>query len=34
MATSYADVFWRIFETTGSIAAYLIYRQLVRSNPS
>ncbi|MBV8244978.1 MAG: YqzL family protein [Candidatus Eremiobacteraeota bacterium] len=26
MATS--DFFWKIFKTTGSISAYLIYRQL------
>ncbi|MGE5528509.1 MAG: YqzL family protein [Patescibacteria group bacterium] len=31
--TSYAELFWRIFEATGSIAAYLIYRQLLRSGP-
>jgi len=31
--TSYAEIFWRIFEATGSIAAYLIYRQLLRSSP-
>ncbi|MGI6097858.1 MAG: YqzL family protein [Dethiobacteria bacterium] len=24
-----ADFFWKIFETTGSIAAYLIYKRLV-----
>lgn len=33
MVTSYAEVFWRIFEATGSIAAYLIYRQLIRTSP-
>ncbi len=33
MVTSYAEVFWRIFEATGSIAAYLIYRQLMRTGP-
>jgi hypothetical protein len=25
-----AESFWRVFETTGSIWAYLVYRQLVR----
>ncbi|WP_131917581.1 YqzL family protein [Heliophilum fasciatum] len=24
-----ADLFWRIFETTGSITAYLLYRKLI-----
>jgi hypothetical protein len=24
------ESFWRVFETTGSIWAYLVYRQLVR----
>lgn len=23
-----ADFFWRLFESTGSVAAYLLYRQL------
>ena len=31
MVTNYAEIFWRIFEATGSITAYLIYRQLVRA---
>ncbi|HLW59652.1 MAG TPA: YqzL family protein [bacterium] len=24
------ETFWRVFETTGSIWAYLVYRQFVR----
>lgn len=24
-----ADFFWRVFETTGSIIAYLVYRKLI-----
>lgn len=26
--TSEAEVFWHLFQTTGNILAYLIYRQL------
>ncbi|HHV83187.1 MAG TPA: YqzL family protein [Tepidanaerobacter syntrophicus] len=26
-----AELFWNIFETTGSIVAYLIYRQFLTS---
>lgn len=26
-----ADFFWKVFETTGSITAYLIYREMVRT---
>jgi len=26
---SSAEVFWRIFEKTGSITAYIIYRRLI-----
>ncbi|HOP73885.1 MAG TPA: YqzL family protein [Bacillota bacterium] len=26
-----ADFFWRVFETTGSITAYLIYREITRT---
>jgi hypothetical protein len=26
-----ADFFWKVFETTGSITAYLIYREIVRT---
>jgi len=24
-----AEVFWRIFESTGSVLAYLLYKQLI-----
>ncbi|MGE5583451.1 MAG: YqzL family protein [Bacillota bacterium] len=27
-----ADFFWRVFETTGSITAYLIYREIVKTS--
>ncbi|HBE80559.1 MAG TPA: YqzL family protein [Firmicutes bacterium] len=27
-----ADFFWKVFETTGSITAYLIYREIVRTS--
>jgi predicted amino acid dehydrogenase len=26
-----AEFFWKVFETTGSITAYLIYREIVRT---
>ncbi|HYH01739.1 MAG: YqzL family protein [Bacillota bacterium] len=26
-----ADFFWKVFETTGSITAYLIYKELVKT---
>ncbi|WP_132016235.1 YqzL family protein [Hydrogenispora ethanolica] len=29
-----AEFFWRVFETTGSITAYLIYREIVRTTLS
>jgi hypothetical protein len=31
MMTLSADFFWKVFETTGSITAYLIYREMKRT---
>lgn len=26
-----ADFFWRVFERTGSVAAYLLYKQMIEA---